>query len=333
MAFTIISKCFRKQVVYAITTTGRDLYTAMTRVSAASLRASNPDICIKIACDRTSEKAMQSVKEPLLREVDEVIVCDTPDGNPEFRNRFVKTKLRNNIDGPFLFLDSDIFVRGDIGNIFSLECDIAGARNHSRKTFAEQIWDQDRETLEAINWEVGQQVYLNGGVLFFNDTEGAYNFAEKWHQCWLQSYYELKKYRDQPALNHTLYITTPNVTILEDRYNAQVKTNTHVGKDAIIWHFYTSCIPGIFQFDLLVEHALKTNKISYKSIRSYQAQSAPWKTELLGDRFIGNRISKQGLAGGWEVEWLGLRRLKTPFLKPCCTVLEFLLRCFGKIGK
>jgi hypothetical protein len=317
------------KVVIALTSQGKDYFSTMTRVAVASLRVSNPKLRVAIACDRHSDEEMRRVGDPLIDEVDEWLAVETPLENAGFRNRYVKTKLRSLIEEPFLFLDSDVFVRGDLSEIFSLECDIAGARNHSRETFAEQIWDQDRATIEAMNWEVSKQVYLNGGVLFFNDTEGAYRFAAEWHQRWLQSYHKRKNYRDQPALNNALYVTQPKLVILEDRFNAQVKTNTFVANNAIIWHFYSSHLQCFFQFDLLVEHALKANKLDYESIRSYQTQSAPWKIELLGDKFIGKRISKQGRAGGWEIDWLSTRRLKTSFFSPCSAVIEFFLRCLG----
>jgi len=322
------------KAVFALTAQGNDFFSAMTRVAVASLRVSNPEIRVIIACDRASDDAMHRSNDQLIGEVDEWLPVDTPSGPPGFRNRYVKTKLRLLIDGPFLFLDSDIFVRGDLNEIFTFDCDIAGARNHSREAFAEQIWDQDRETLDAMGWEIGKQVYINGGVMFFNDTEGACIFAEGWHQRWLQSYNKRNNYRDQPALNSALYARQPKLKIMSNQFNAQVKTNTYAANDAIIWHFYTnSHMPGFFQFDLLVNRAYETNKIDYESIRSYQAKSTPWKTELLGDKFIGKRISKQGYAAGWEIEWLSTRRLKAPFLRPCSAALELFLRSLGNRGK
>ena len=40
----------------------------------------------------------------------------------------MKTRLREIIEGPFLFLDSDTLIRGDLSPIFFLDTDIAGAR-------------------------------------------------------------------------------------------------------------------------------------------------------------------------------------------------------------
>lgn len=91
------------RVIYVVSSAGRDFYSAMTRVSVASLRLTNPRVRIDLVCDPVSEPAMRAVGDPLL---DEVVVCDAPPGGAAFRNRFVKTRLRAAVDGPFLFLDS-----------------------------------------------------------------------------------------------------------------------------------------------------------------------------------------------------------------------------------
>src|SRR5262245_33219501 len=121
-----------RMAVYAVASSGCDLYSVMVRISAASIRVTNPDVAIIVACDGQSSTAMQNSRDPLLDEVDDLIVCDTPAGDSAFRSRFVKTQLRRLVGGSFLFLDNDTFVRDDISEIFSLGGDIACAPNHSR---------------------------------------------------------------------------------------------------------------------------------------------------------------------------------------------------------
>ena len=77
----------------------------------------------------------------------------------------------------FCFIDSDTFVRGDVSPIFSLNVDIAGACNNSRDEFTEQVYEPDAETMASMKWSVGGRVFLNSGVLFYNETPGARRFA------------------------------------------------------------------------------------------------------------------------------------------------------------
>ena len=86
-------------VVYALTTDGVDLFSTSTRVSAASVRVSNRNVRLTVVCDRASAAAMVARGDPLPNEVDQLVVCEAPDGSGTFRNRFIKTKLRSSTGG------------------------------------------------------------------------------------------------------------------------------------------------------------------------------------------------------------------------------------------
>lgn len=293
------------KVVFVLTAQGNDFFSAMTRVAVASLRVSNPEIRVIIACDSESNDAMHRAHDPLIGEVDDWLPVDTPSGPPGFRNRYVKTKLRFLIDGPFLFLDSDIFVRGDLRELFALDCDIAGARNHSRVAFAEQLWDQDRATLEAMGWEIGNQVYINGGVLFYNDTVITYRFAAEWHRRWLQSYNERNNYRDQPALNSALHAVQPRQNVLLDRYNAQILISPMVAHNAVILHYYSSAgQPAMTSFELLVAKVQQGIKLELHDIRKMIEHQYPWRCENAIDIWAIQGLMRHGSLSGWESAWL-----------------------------
>ena len=270
----------KPKAVFVVTSEGKDLYSAMTRVAIASLRHSNPSLHITIAADRQTDSVLRAAADPLIVEADEWLVFETPDGSGEFRNRYVKTQLRNLLDGPFLFLDSDIFARRDLSEILALDCDIAAAPNHSREIFSEQVWDQDRATLDAMGWTTGDQVYLNGGVLFFNDTVAARALASDWHRRWTASSASRGSHRDQPALNSALAACRPRLAILPDRFNAQVIPSPEVAVDAVIWHFYSSADrPQWTNFDLLVRGLLEGGKLDFVEINRCAALRHPWVGE------------------------------------------------------
>lgn len=48
------------KVVYCLTSSGGDLYEAMTRVSLATVRLTNPNARIEIACDQQTHQALQA---------------------------------------------------------------------------------------------------------------------------------------------------------------------------------------------------------------------------------------------------------------------------------
>src|SRR5262249_20267133 len=143
------------------------------RISAASLRISNRRLKVLVVCDPDSAAAMQRKRDPLLEEANEWAIFETPSGDASFRNRFVKTNLRNLIDGCYLFLDSDTLIRGELSELFSLTADIACAANHSKHQLEHQIWEEDKAMLTTMGWQTRDDVYVNGGVMLCNDTPGA----------------------------------------------------------------------------------------------------------------------------------------------------------------
>ena len=228
------------KVVYCLTSSGGDLYEAMTRVSLATVRLTNPTARIEIACDQQTYQALHCTGSQLLREADAVHGFPTPDGSPTFRNRFVKTQLRLLLSGPFLFLDSDTVVRKPLTPLLNLQADIAAAPNHSADTLAEQIWSEDQANLDTMGWQV-LEPYVNGGVIWYADTLAAHRFAEAWHRNWLANVERTARYRDQPALNHSLSADkTIHLQILSHTYNAQVSKRADYAQEAHIWHIFTS---------------------------------------------------------------------------------------------
>jgi hypothetical protein len=313
------------KVIFTVTTAGNDFYSAMTRLSVASLRLSNPGLYVMIACDNDSVCAMHRACDPLLGEVDECLSFETPAGNAISRNRFVKTSLGSLIDGPFLSLDSDILVRGDLSGIFLLDCDIAGARNHSREAFAEQVWDQDRLTLDAMAWEVRCDVYVNGGVLFFNDTIAARRLSATWHELWLKSSGCQGHCRDQPALNAALHMVKPRLTVLPDDCNAQFRVSPATARDARIWHYYSfeNATPHTL-FERQVRKLLHGNPLCEDQVAAMIRQSHPWRRFTLLDDLAAARIMRRNRFDGWEGAWL--RRERWQYLRGMVNDLPALVK-------
>lgn len=290
------------RAVFALTSQGRDIYSAATRLAIASLRQSNPWLPVIVAVDGATHEALRASADPLCSEADDWLVVDVPQGNAEFRNRHVKTRLRALLPGPFLFLDSDILVRGDLSAIFGTDCDIAGACNHSRQIPSEQIWDQDRETLEAMAWLVRDDIYVNGGVLFFSDTDAAHALAAEWHRRWLSSAEATARNRDQPALNSALRACSARLHVLDDRYNAQIVPSPEVAVDAVVWHFYSSAgLSPMTRHEQLLRNLLAAGNLDKDEIRQMIECRHPWTEtgviaaglQLAALRSEGNLLKRQ----------------------------------------
>lgn len=319
-------------VVFAITSKGYDIFSEMTRIAIASIRLTNPDFSITVACDSTSNLALTKIDHPLLKEAEYWKVVDTPNGEDSFRNRFVKTSLRSFITGPFLFLDSDILVRGDISSIFESNADIAGARNHSMEVLKDQIWIKDQEILDAMNWQVSDKVYINGGVIFYNNTPKAYQFAETWHSKWLQDYNIHKRFRDQPALNASLFECQPKIDILDDKYNAQIETCVKPARDAKIWHYYFSGESGLLtQYEFILSKKKLQNYLDLTEVKRMIKRNHPWRRESFIDDFVAWKIHKQGNISKFDQTWLEGNRLNALEIYFSETYISVLKRLIGRV--
>jgi hypothetical protein len=87
------------KVAYVVTSNGADIYADMVLVSMLSVQISNPILQVVVVCDEQSAIAIKASKHRLIDVCDEFISVKTPDGEPTFRNRWIKTQLCNFIPG------------------------------------------------------------------------------------------------------------------------------------------------------------------------------------------------------------------------------------------
>lgn len=249
----------------------------MARLSAASLRISNPGARVTIVCDADTNRAIQKAKDPLPGDADEWLVCDTPPGDGAFRSKFLKTSLRERISGPFLFVDVDSIVRDDIAPIFRSPGDIAGAPNHSRESISQQIWAGDQTMLDEMKWPIRPTFYVNSGVMLATESEGTHRLYRLWHEKWRTSQRQLRDSRDQPSLNAAIHEADVECTRLAIRFNAQIGANPIVVPDAAIWHYNSSLEwQNYSHIDDLVRHTAQTGEVDRGKLQALMASQALW---------------------------------------------------------
>lgn len=297
------------RVVYVLAADGPEVYSAMTRVSVASVRVSNPQVRVDVVCDQHTDAVTRRAADPLRDEVDTWIVQETPDGNPGYRSRHVKTRLRECLHGPFLYLDGDTFVRAELAEVFGLDTDVAGARNHSADSIADQIWVEDAAMCHRMGWPVGERDYLNGGVVFYADTPGARAFGAAWHRLWLSSVAVTGAYRDQPALNAALGVTRPRLEVLPHRFNAQFRGNLRVSRGAVIQHYY-AVVPGVPTApQLLAERLLEGVPLRRREIEAMIRRDHPWRRTWWVDDWFAARLARKATLEPPDMLWLSGRRV------------------------
>ncbi|MDX9980151.1 MAG: putative nucleotide-diphospho-sugar transferase, partial [Lentisphaeria bacterium] len=250
----------------------------MARVAVASVRVSNPDYHVVVIVDEQSAQAMKAADDPLLAEADQWIAVNTGLGPAAARSRFVKTSMRQVLDGPFVFLDTDVVVRGSLDDVFGLDADAAGARNNSRSKLEEQYWWEDMAILEKMGWSIGGEAFINSGVLFFADTVGARRLGEEWHRRWREEYDRLGQHRDQPGMNSALHALGVRFKLLPDTYNAQFRMNAAVAWKPLVWHYYASgSISPETVFGDLVRDLVSGGELDMDRVGEMVRSPHPWR--------------------------------------------------------
>ncbi len=298
-----------KKIVYVLTSNSRDIYADMNLVSLWSLQYSNPDCNVVIAMDSMTMKCLSESNHLILKENCEFVVVDVDNEINVFRNRYIKTQIRNYISGNFLYLDADTLIRDDLKPIFQTQTPIAGVPNHNGTGSPSEIPYNELKIINEMNWGNHVSFYLNGGVLFFADQQGVYKFCDIWHQRWLESSHKTSKYNDQPALNQALHKSGINYSLLPHRFNSQVHARPCKAFNAAIWHFYLS-EPHNSPKNILSHciNILSSNKSNVKyTLEIMLSNNHPWICRnYLDKKAVENMTSSTSILDGdrWERLWL-----------------------------
>ncbi len=108
----------KTKIVYLVVGGENDIYISQTMVAAYTARKYNPDVEILLVVDKTTSDVIDKKIQKIKGVVTEIVVVDCPcDLNNMQKSRYLKTTLRKNIKGDFLFIDSDTVVTCDLSEI------------------------------------------------------------------------------------------------------------------------------------------------------------------------------------------------------------------------
>lgn len=266
------------KVAYVLTSDCQDQYADLNLISLWSLRQTNPTVKVILVCDSQTLEAITITEHQIGKEVDEIVSISVPVKTPSFRNRYIKTNLRNYLDGAFLYLDADTIIRGDLSPIFATKSSLTAVPNYSGTGSPLEIPLSELKIYQELNWSLPSQYYANGGVLFFADHSKTYEFCNLWHQKWLESSSKIGKAIDQPSLNSAIDQSKVNFTWLDHRFNVQIHARPDLAWDAIVWHIYFSQSRASSKTILgLALEQMKQNCItSSKDLTAIYSRQHPW---------------------------------------------------------
>jgi lipopolysaccharide biosynthesis glycosyltransferase len=210
--------------LYVFVSGERDLYYEQLLVSATSLRYHNPEACIVLLIDDATAKTLSGFRESIKAIIDSIVVIDFPaETSPVMRSRSLKTRMRNLINGDFLYIDCDTIIAGPL-SIASLPISQIGAVLDMHTTLQNSFhgkWVQDNLRQLHFSYPTDGK-YFNSGVMLVRDTDTTRIFFARWNELWQQGVKQ-NRFQDQFSLCQTNHDFDNLITEISGIYNCQIE--------------------------------------------------------------------------------------------------------------
>lgn len=214
------------KIIYVVVSSERDFYLEQFVISSYSLRLHNPSCHITLVTDEDTARLIDDKRQYVTNSYDErVTILCPPKYDNLIKSRFIKTSLRNHIDGDFLFIDTDTVVVRSLTDIDDFDGDIYAVPDKHLRISAHQGLEILMNDAKIAGFTLkSDDYYLNSGVMLVRDTDIARRLYEEWHKSWLNN---IKKrlLRDQPALAKADEVMGHPIKLLPHEWNCQVVEN------------------------------------------------------------------------------------------------------------
>lgn len=267
--------------IYVLTSNEADYYLEQLVISVRSLRLYHPDVYVGVLVDKQTNETLKDNRLKLLHQVTEIIEVETPQNYSQMqRSRFIKTSVRNIVDGDFLFIDTDTVICGDLSDIENCKEDICAVPDlHVRLSKHTYSYDV-AAAAKIVDWNVANHdpFYFNSGIIYVKDSQAAKQFYSLWNKLWTESMKHGCSY-DQIAFCKANELTGNVITEMSGIYNCQVIENgIKYLENAKVIHYFASKMKGVNNRNPFL---LKDNEI-YATIK----RTGSIEAEI--DNFIAN---------------------------------------------
>lgn len=229
--------------LYVLVNSETGFYLEQTYISMLSLKHVMSNASISLIVDDTTDKITNNTFFSSIKAlVNEYKVISLPTDMPAIaRSRYIKTSMRQYIDGDFLYIDSDTIWASPISEK-DFTFDIMGVLDGNCLLKDNPVLDYIQSVRKSTGFNSESDYYINGGVLYSKDSICSHKFFEKWHNYWKDSS-KNGCYVDQPSLNQLVEEEfNPQKCLLPGTYNAQITFSWDYFFNAKIIHYFTYSI-------------------------------------------------------------------------------------------
>lgn len=192
------------KIIYVVSSDETDVYLEQALLSVFSLRKHNPNAYVELVVDQDTNATISGKRGEILKYIDNKVVVNVPkEYNKQETSRFLKTNVREYVNGDYLFVDSDTIITDKLDEIDLFDGDIgAVVNNHVPiSQYYNRYADKIRRIAKQEGWTCTDNVqYFNSGVLYVKDTEKSRHFCSDWHQTWKKTMKDYGRLQDQRPL-------------------------------------------------------------------------------------------------------------------------------------
>ena len=236
----------KTKIVYVAASVESDIYMEQAIVSAWSARQHNPDCCIELVCDNDTFATLgYGVRAQYKTLFDKIHVRQfKPEQGMMERSRWMKTSLRDIVDGDFLYLDTDTVVCTDLSYVDDFNFDLGMVQDCNCEFSQSLIYDWVVPVMKKMyDMDVSEEeLQFNGGVAFVRDSQMTRDFYHRWNELWVESMLKFNRMKDQQPLMKANIDMGYVVTEMSGDLNCQVAESIQYLHTAHVVHFFNNLL-------------------------------------------------------------------------------------------
>lgn len=231
----------KTKLIYVLTCAPEATYIEQALISIWSARYHNPDAHIVLLVDNKTNELLMGKRAEVLEYITEKLVITFEDESATmmYRSRWIKTSVRQLIEGDFLFIDCDTIVNKSLEEIDEVKAEVAAVpeSNLPIADFHPSLYQSMEENAKKIGWDMaGEEYYYSSGVIYVKDTPMVHKMFQLWHQYWIDGG-QIGVYIDQPSLAKANIECGHVIEHIDNMWNCIMFTYPRQAKEANILHY------------------------------------------------------------------------------------------------
>ena len=244
----------KTKLVYVLTCASEATYIEQALMAVWSARYHNPDAHIVLLTDDLTDNLLVGTRGELLNYISEKIVIPFDlDKSMHYRSRWLKSQVRELIDGDLLFIDCDTICTSSLEEIDDCDALVAMVPDEHLPVcdYPDSLKLPLAESCDKLGYNILEEKwYFNSGVIYAKDCQKVKQLWKCWHDCWVDG--EKKGVRsDQPSLGRANILCNHIIQRLPDTWNTLIYMNpifANKGKILHFWNFRNKSFMFAFPF-------------------------------------------------------------------------------------